>query len=186
MVDNQKLGDRPHFFNCIFFQASVNWHYAKTSENSNSQHPPLHIIQRGNNKQACFFADDDYLFYLQWFEEYALTSGCLIHTYVLMTNHAHLLLSPPKSSSNAGDLLKRLEQRYVQYINRTYRRTEILWEGRYRSCLIQEGKYLLTCQRHIELNPVRACIVGHSVNLDGQISVFLIGAQRRSAPRFGK
>jgi len=76
----------------------------------------LHIIQRGNNKQACFFADDDYLFYLQWLEEYALTSGCLIHAYVLITNHVHLLLTP-KSSSSAGDLLKRLGQRYVQYIN---------------------------------------------------------------------
>ena len=97
---------------------------------------PLHIIQRRNNKPACFFADDDYLFYLQWLEEYALTSGCLIHAYVLMTNHVHLLLTP-KSISSAGDLLKCLGQRYVQYINRTYRRTGTLWEGRYRSCLIQ-------------------------------------------------
>ncbi|MDX9963382.1 transposase [Desulfobacter postgatei] len=120
----------------------------------------LHIIQRGNNKQACFFADDDYLSYLQWLKEYALTSGCLIHAYVLMTNHVHLLMTP-KSSSSAGDLLKRLGQRYVQYINRTYRRTGTLWEGRYRSCLVQEEKYLLTCQRYIELNPVRAGIVEH-------------------------
>ena len=121
---------------------------------------PLHIIQRGNNKQACFFADDDYLFYLQWLEEYALISGCLIHAYVLMTNHVHLLLTP-KSSVSSGDLLKRLGQRYVQYINRIYRRTGTLWEGRYRSCLVQEEKYLLTCQRYIELNPVRAGIVEH-------------------------
>ncbi|NDY72942.1 transposase [Desulfobacter hydrogenophilus] len=121
---------------------------------------PLHIIQRGNNKQACFFADNDYLFYLQWLEEYALTSGCLIHAYVLMTNHVHLLLTP-KSNSSTGNLLKRLGQRYVQYINRTYRRTGTLWEGRYRSCLVQEEKYLLTCQRYIELNPVRAGIVEH-------------------------
>jgi Transposase and inactivated derivatives len=120
----------------------------------------LHIIQRGNNKQACFFADDDYLSYLEWLKEYALTSGCLIHAYVLMTNHVHLLLTP-KSSSSAGDLLKRLGQRYVQYINRTYRRTGTLWEGRYRSCLVQEEKYLLTCQRYIELNPVRAGIVNY-------------------------
>ena len=121
---------------------------------------PLHIIQRGNNKQVCFFADDDYLFYLQWLEEYALITGCLIHAYVLMTNHVHLLLTP-KNRSSAGDLLKRLGQRYVQYVNRTYKRTGTLWEGRYRSCLIQEEKYLLTCQRYIELNPVRAGIVEH-------------------------
>nr|WP_245531964.1 transposase [Desulfobacter postgatei] len=98
--------------------------------------------------------------YLQWLKEYALASGCLIHAYVLMTNHVHLLLTP-KSSGSAGDLLKRLGQRYVQYINRTYRRTVTLWEGRYRSCLVQEEKYLLTCQRYIELNPVRAGIVEH-------------------------
>jgi putative transposase len=77
-----------------------------------------------------------------------------------MTNHVHLLLTP-KSSRSAGDLLKRLGQRYVQYINRTYGRTGTLWEGRYRSCLVQEEKYLLTCQRYIELNPVRAGIVEH-------------------------
>ena len=121
---------------------------------------PLHIIQRGNNKQACFFSDDDYLFYLQWLEEYALISDCLIHSYVLMTNHVHLLLTP-KMKNSAGDLLKRLGQRYVQYINRMYKRTGTLWEGRFRSCLIQEEKYLLTCQRYIELNPVRADIVKH-------------------------
>ena len=74
---------------------------------------PLHIIQRGNNKQACFFVGDDYLFYLKWLEEYALTSGCLIYVYVLMTNHVHLLVIP-KSSSSAGDLLKRLGQRYIE------------------------------------------------------------------------
>ncbi len=121
---------------------------------------PLHIIQRGNNKQVCFFSDDDYLFYLQWLEEYASISECLIHSYVLMTNHVHILLTPKRINS-AGDLLKRLGQRYVQYINRTYKRTGTLWEGRFRSCLIQEDKYLLTCQRYIELNPVRAGIVKH-------------------------
>lgn len=119
---------------------------------------PLHIIQRGNNRQACFFSDEDYLVYLQWLKEYALVSGCLIHSFVLMTNHVHLLLTPQRKNS-PGDLLKRLGQRYVQYINRTYKRTGTLWEGRFRSCLIQEEKYLLTCQRYIELNPVRANIV---------------------------
>lgn len=121
---------------------------------------PLHIIQRGNNKQACFFSNEDYLFYLQWLEEYALISGCQIHSYVLMTNHVHLLLTPQRIDS-AGNLLKRLGQRYVQYINRNYRRTGTLWEGRFRSCLVQEEIYLLTCQRYIELNPVRADIVKH-------------------------
>ena len=121
---------------------------------------PMHIIQRGNNRQACFFADEDYLAYLRWLGEYAKQSGCAIHAYVLMTNHVHLLLTPRRADS-AGELMKRLGQRYVQYINRTYERSGTLWEGRFRSCLTQEEDYLLSCYRYIELNPVRAGIVAH-------------------------
>ena len=121
---------------------------------------PLHIIQRGNNRQACFFAEEDNLFYLDWLAEYANISGCLVHAFVLMTNHVHLLLTP-ESAESAGTLLKRLGQRYVQYINRTYRRSGTLWEGRFRSCIIQQQEYLFSCQRYIEMNPVRAGIVNH-------------------------
>jgi len=119
---------------------------------------PLHIIQRGNNRQACFYAEQDYQFYLEWLGKYAEETGCAIHAYVLMTNHVHLLLTPDKAES-AGQMMKKLGQRYVQYINRTYRRSGTLWEGRYRSCLIQDETYLLTCHRYIELNPVRASMV---------------------------
>jgi putative transposase len=77
-----------------------------------------------------------------------------------MTNHVHLLLTPGKSDS-AGSLMKRLGQRYVQYINRTYKRSGTLWEGRFRSCIIQQQQYLFSCQRYIEMNPVRAGIVKH-------------------------
>lgn len=121
---------------------------------------PLHIIQRGNNRQACFFTDEDYLFYLEWLEEYAKSSRCLVHAYVLMTNHVHLLLTP-KDADSAGKLMKRLGQRYVQYINRTYKRSGTLWEGRFRSCIIQQQNYLFHCQRYIEMNPVRAQMVNH-------------------------
>ena len=121
---------------------------------------PLHIIQRGNNRQACFAADEDYCFYLDWLKEYSVKTGCSIHAYVLMTNHVHLLLSCA-SSEGAGALMKALGQRYVQYVNRTYRRSGTLWEGRFRSCLAQEDTYFLVCQRYIELNPVRAEMVSH-------------------------
>ncbi|MFZ4536714.1 transposase [Propionivibrio sp.] len=121
---------------------------------------PMHIIQRGNNRQACFFADEDFLFYLDWLKDYAGKTGCRIHAYVLMTNHVHLLVSS-RSTDGAGALMKALGQRYVQYANRTYRRTGSLWEGRFRSCLTQDEHYLLACQRYIELNPVRAGMVGH-------------------------
>jgi putative transposase len=123
----------------------------------------MHIIQRGNNRQACFFCDDDNAFYLDWLLEYSRTTGCLIHAYVLMTNHVHLLLTP-KHAESAGNLMKRLGQRYVQYINRTYKRSGTLWEGRFRSSIIQQEEYLLTCQRYIEMNPVRAGMV----NLPGE------------------
>jgi putative transposase len=119
---------------------------------------PLHLIQRGNNRQACFFSDADYLFYLDCLKEAAAASGCAIHAYVLMTNHVHLLLTP-RSAQGAGQMMKRLGQRYVQYVNRTYQRSGTLWEGRFRSCITQEESYVLGCYRYIELNPVRAGMV---------------------------
>lgn len=123
-------------------------------------HIPLHIIQRGNNRQACFYADEDYLVYLDWLAEYAEKCGCRVHAYVLMTNHVHLLLSAERSEA-PGALMKALGQRYVQYVNRIYQRSGTLWEGRFRSSLTQDDTYLLTCQRYIELNPVRAGMVAH-------------------------
>lgn len=121
---------------------------------------PLHIIQRGNNRQACFYTNNDYLLYLEWLEEYANLSECSIHAYTLMTNHAHLLLTPHREDS-ASLLMKRLGQRYVQYINHSYHRSGTLWEGRFRSCIAQEANYILNCYRYIELNPVRANMVKH-------------------------
>ena len=86
--------------------------------------------------------------------------GVWIHAYVLMTNHVHLLLSAGRADAPSA-MMKALGQRYVQYINRTYRRSGTLWEGRFRSCLTQQETYLLACQRYIELNPVRAGMVTH-------------------------
>ncbi len=121
---------------------------------------PQHIIQRGNNRQACFYADEDYLSYLEWLKEYSEKTDCKIHAYVLMTNHVHLLVSTDKAEA-VGAMMKALGQRYVQYINKMYKRTGTLWEGRYKSCPTQAETYLLACQRYIELNPVRANIVNH-------------------------
>ena len=121
---------------------------------------PLHLIQRGNNRQACFYADQDYRFYLDWLGEYAADHACRIHAYVLMTNHVHLLVSADVADA-IGRMMKALGQRYVQYVNRSYRRSGTLWEGRFRSCPVQEDAYLLACQRYIELNPVRAGMVAH-------------------------
>ncbi len=121
---------------------------------------PLHVIQRGNNRQVCFHADEDCRLYLDWLQETAGKTGCAVRAYVLMTNHVHLLLSA-HTRDGVGALMKALGQRYVQYVNRVYRRSGTLWEGRFRSCLVQDERYLLTCQRYIELNPVRAGMVQH-------------------------
>jgi putative transposase len=121
---------------------------------------PQHIIQRGNNRAACFYAEENYTKYLEWLKEYADKTNCHIHAYVLMTNHVHLLVSTEQSEA-IGVMMKALGQRYVQYINRTYKRTGTLWEGRYKSCPIQAESYLLSCQRYIELNPIRASMVEH-------------------------
>lgn len=121
---------------------------------------PLHLIQRGNNRQVCFVADEDFRCYLDWLGDYAGRTGCRIHAYVLMTNHVHLLVSAERGEA-PGEMMKALGQRYAQYFNRTYRRSGTLWEGRYRSCPVQAETYLLACQRYIELNPVRAAMVAH-------------------------
>ena len=121
---------------------------------------PLHIIQRGNNRTACFYADEDYALYLHHLGELAREFHCAVHAYVLMTNHVHLLLTAalPEGPSL---LMKHLGQRYVQYVNRSYRRSGTLWEGRFRSSIVQERGFFLRCHCYIELNPVRANMVSH-------------------------
>ncbi|WP_432696292.1 transposase [Marinobacterium sp. YM272] len=76
-----------------------------------------------------------------------------------MTNHVHLLATPLKAGAVSA-MMQHLGRHYVRYFNRAYQRTGTLWEGRFKSCLVQSEQYLLTCQRYIELNPVRARMVG--------------------------
>ncbi|WP_081087038.1 transposase [Pseudomonas palleroniana] len=121
---------------------------------------PLHIIQRGNNRSTCFYSDEDCFFYIDTLAVLAELYSCKIHALCLMTNHVHLLLTPT-CCAGAGLLMKGLGQRYVQYVNRTYQRTGTLWEGRFRSCLVQQDNYVLACYRYIEMNPVRAGMVAH-------------------------
>jgi putative transposase len=119
---------------------------------------PLHIVQRGHNREPCLFCEEDYLSYLHWLGEALGEARCALHAYVLMINHVHLLLTPRKAQA-VPKLLISLGRRYVQYVNRSYRRTGTLWDSRYKSSLIQAETYLLACQRYIELNPVRAAMV---------------------------
>lgn len=121
-------------------------------------HVPLHIVQRGHNRERCFFEEADYQRYLAWLHEALTEADCTLHAYVLMTNHVHLLLTPRSADAVPGAIIS-LGRRYVQHVNRTYKRTGTLWDSRYKSSLIQSNRYLIACQRYIELNPVRAGIV---------------------------
>lgn len=119
---------------------------------------PLHIVLRGHNREPCFFAEEDYFTFLHWLGESLRDSSVALHAYVLMTKHVHMLLTPQRAE-DVPALMISLGRRFVQYINKTYRRTGTLWDSRYKSSLIQSDLYLLTCQRYIELNPVRATMV---------------------------
>jgi REP-associated tyrosine transposase len=121
---------------------------------------PQHIIQRGNNREPIFAADEDYQFYLECLLQASKEHGLDIHAYVLMTNHIHLLATPSFESS-IPKTFQSIGRRYVQYFNHTYNRTGTLWEGRYKATIIDSEQYLLNCSRYIELNPVRADMVEH-------------------------
>lgn len=123
---------------------------------------PYHVVQRGNNREPCFLAETDYRRYLEDLQASAGTHRCRVHAYVLMTNHVHLLVTPMTEQPGIGDMMQALGRRYVYYINKTYRRTGTLWEGRYKASLVDSDAYLLTGMRYIELNPVRAGMVQHA------------------------
>jgi putative transposase len=119
---------------------------------------PHHLIQRGNNRQTIFVDEHDRLRYLGMLREVLREQGVALHAYVLMDNHVHLLLTPGESGA-----LSRLMQRqgtwYAGWFNHRHARTGALWEGRFRSSLVETDGYLLACMRYIERNPVRAGMV---------------------------
>ncbi|MGH8723556.1 MAG: transposase [Burkholderiales bacterium] len=121
---------------------------------------PVHVVKRGNNRQRCFYEEQDRTFYLFHLGRLLSSSGCALHAYCLMTNHVHLLLTA-NSASGCARLMKHLGQLHSQYMNRNYGRSGSLWEGRFRSCLVQSEDYVLACYRYIESNPVRAGLASH-------------------------
>ncbi|WP_295455500.1 transposase [uncultured Thiodictyon sp.] len=119
---------------------------------------PLHVIARGIDRAAIFFSESDRQYFLGSLGELAAAEAVMVHAYALMTNHFHILITPTTEPA-AARLMKGLGFRYVQYVNRSYGRTGTLFEGRFRSSIIEGDRYLLACQRYIELNPVRAGLV---------------------------
>jgi putative transposase len=118
---------------------------------------PHHVIQRGNNRQAIFATESDRQMMLDLLDENARKFDVAIHAYVLMDNHFHLLATP-QSLDGLPQMMQAVGRRYVRYFNDSQRRTGTLWEGRYKSTLIQTERYLLACMAYIDLNPVRAAI----------------------------
>ena len=122
---------------------------------------PHHIIQRGNNRQAIFSSAADYLMLLALLEENAQKFGVALHAYVLMSNHFHLLATPT-TADGLPQMMQAVGRRFVRYFNDSQRRSGTLWEGRYRSTLIETDRYLLACMAYIDLNPVRAGLVSNA------------------------
>jgi len=119
---------------------------------------PHHIIQRGNNRQPIFASAADYQTLLDLLDENARKFHVAIHGYVLMSNHFHLLATPA-TAEGLPQMMQAVGRRYVRYFNDTQHRTGTLWEGRYKSTVIQTERYLLACMAYIDLNPVRAGLV---------------------------
>lgn len=119
---------------------------------------PVHLVQRGNNKQVCFTSDSDLAAYANWLKDAAKKYGVAIHAWVFMTNHVHLLVTPDADDA-VSKTMQYIGRYYVRYFNYQYDRTGTLFEGRFKSSLIQSNHYLLACYKYIELNPVRAGLV---------------------------
>jgi len=124
---------------------------------------PQHIIQRGNNRQVCFAGEEDMKAYLNWLKELSKKHEVDVHAWVLMTNHVHLLCTPWKENA-ISRMMQSIGRLYVRYFNHSYQRTGTLWEGRFKSCLVQSERYLLEIYRYIELNPVRADMVDEPID----------------------
>jgi putative transposase len=140
---------------------------------------PLHVVQRGNDRQACFFNERDYGFYLESLAESCARYGVLVHAYVLMTNHVHLLLTPLAVGA-VSKVMQSVGARYVRFVNLASARSGTLWEGRYHACLVACDQHLLAACRYIDLNPVRGGLVSRAS--DYRWSSYLALSGRRHDP----
>ena len=122
---------------------------------------PHHVIQRGNNRQAIFASPEDHRFMLALLADNASKFAVHLHAYVLMGNHFHLLATP-QADTSLPQMMQAVGRRYVRYFNDRHGRSGSLWEGRYRSTLIETERYLLACMVYIDLNPVRAGMVAEA------------------------
>ena len=135
---------------------------------------PHHVIQRGNNRQAIFLSVADYQYLLGLIGKNAQKFEVDIHSYVLMTNHFHLLATP-QTEAGLPQMMQAVGRSYVRYFNDLHGRSGTLWEGRYRSTLIQTDRYLLACMAYIDLNPVRAGLASDVRDYPWSSHAFYVG-----------
>ena len=139
---------------------------------------PQHVIQRGHNGQAIFARATDYQLLLDLLQEYSRSFNVSVHSYVLMPNHFHLLLTP-QSAEGVSQMLQALGRRYVRHFNSSQGRSGTLWDGRYRSTVLQAERYVLPCMAYIDLNPVRAGLAAAAADYAWSSHRHYLGHQSR-------
>lgn len=135
-----------------------------------------HLIQRGHNRQNVFRDDQDRRKYLETLREVASIHGVAVHAYVLMDDHVHLLATP-ETSEGLSRMMQAQGRRFVAWFNKRHGHVGTLWEGRFRATVIESERYLLTCMRYIDMNPVRAGLVGQCREYAWSSHAHYIGAR---------
>ncbi len=141
-----------------------------------------HVVQRGNNRQACFVSEYDFVRYREELEDAATRHACSVHAWVFMTNHVHLLVTPSEVGG-VSRMMQAIGRRYVGGFNARHARTGTPWEGRFKATLVAGDRHVLACYRYIESSPVRAGMAdtpagyrwsSHAVNALGQRDAFVV------------
>jgi len=135
-----------------------------------------HVVCRGNDKQVIFKSPKDYITYLDLLEEARKLFPLKVYNYVLMDNHIHLLVEPTEKGS-LSKVMEYVSKAYAKYFNKMHLHSGHVFQGRFKSFLIQEERYFFACTRYIDLNPVKANIVNDPKQYKWSAYGYLIGAK---------
>lgn len=138
---------------------------------------PHHVILRGNNRQTVFKDNADRQSFLELLVKHCQHEQVDLHAFVLMDNHLHLLVTP-QADNALSKMMQHVGRDYVRYFNKRHIRTGTLWEGRFRSSLIQTDRYFLVCMAYIDLNPVRAGMVSQALDHPWSSHAHYVGARQ--------
>ncbi|MBT9159105.1 MAG: hypothetical protein DDT24_00242 [Chloroflexi bacterium] len=119
---------------------------------------PFHVLDRGNNRQTIFRNEEDFAYFLKLLIRYKKELGFKLYHLCLMPNHIHLMIEPLIDGSLSRTMM-RLTLAYSSYFNRKYQGVGHVWQGRYKSSIIDKDNYLIWCGLYIEINPLRAGLV---------------------------